>query len=130
MISIQILAPTHVTNPKDAFVVTCGAMMGDGDEFHDIRLAPIYRSKGYDSQLEELIDLLDAMKNFQWQDENSYSDLENFAKWFPRESDAVNGWSGGNPFLDDGFIATLDNYEIAYYDLDGIEHAVSIDKRS
>lgn len=123
MISIQILEPKHMNNPKDAFVATCVAMFGDGDEYKDIRLAPIHRVAGYESQLEELIQLLDAMENFAWIDDREYTDLPDFAKWF---LNADNGLSGWNPFLDDGFIATLHRYEISYYDEDGIEHATSV----
>lgn len=130
MIAIQILEPKHASNPKDVFVAKCVTVIGDGDEYSDVRAAPIYPTPGYESQLEELIDLLDDMKNFRWTDDNSYSDLANFDKWFPGESHASNGWTGGNPFLDDGFISTLDSYEITYYDHDGIEHAVAIDKRN
>lgn len=100
-------------------------MFGDGDEYHDFRLAPIYRTAGYESQLEELVTLLDAMNNFAWVDDREYSDLANYAKWFPSEVDYDNEWFG-NPFLDDVFIGTLSSYAITYYDNDGIEHAVSI----
>jgi hypothetical protein len=126
MISIQILEPKHVKNPRNAFVVTCVAVVGDGDAYNDIRLIPIYRTEGYEIQIAELVQLFDAMKNFQWTSENSYSNLADFDKWFPSEDHADNGWSGGNPFLDDGFVAVLDSYEIIYCDEDGVEHEVSI----
>jgi hypothetical protein len=127
MISIQILEPKHVKNPRNAFVVTGVAMFGDGDEYHDFRLAPIYRVAGYESQLEELVTLLDAMNNFAWVDDREYSDLANYAKWFPAEVNYDTGWYG-DPFLDGVFIGTLSSYAITYYDNDGIEHAVSITK--
>jgi hypothetical protein len=120
---INILQPKHLRNPRDAFVATFVSVVGDGDEFHKFSLAPIYRTSGYENQIEELVRLLDAMDEFQWTDTNSYSDLEHFNKWF---QDADNGEA--DPFLRDGFIATLDSYEITYYDEDGIEHAVAINK--
>lgn len=123
MISIQILEPKHTKNPKDVFVAKCVAMFGDADEFKDFRLAPIQRTPGHEAQLEELIQLLDAMED----DYREYSDLANFAKWFPTEANYDIGWYGGNPFLDEnGFIATLRRYEISYYDKDGVEHSTSI----
>jgi hypothetical protein len=127
MISIKILEPKHTNNPKDVFVATCVAMFGDADEFKDIRLAPIHRTEGYESQIGELVELLDAMENFAWVDDREYSDLANYAKWFPTEANYDIGWYGGNPFLDEnGFIATLRRYEISYYDQEGIEHNVTI----
>jgi hypothetical protein len=126
MISIQILEPKHKSNPRDAFVATGEVMFGDGDDYKDFRLAPIYRTAGYESQIEELVVLLDAMENFAWIDDREYSDLANYSKWFPAEADYANGWHGGNPFLDDVFIGTLWRYAITYYDSEGIEHTVSI----
>lgn len=124
---IQILEPKHVSNPRDAFVVTCQAMVGDGDDYYPVKLAPIYGTPGYESQLGELIALLQAMTDFQWEDTNSYSELEGFSKWFPFENHANDGWDGGNPFIDKGFIATLNSYEIIYCDNDGVEHGVSVE---
>lgn len=123
MISIQILEPKHTSNPRDAFVATCVAMFGDGDDYKDIRLAPIHRTTGHESQLEELVQLLEAMENFAWIDDREYTDLPDFAKWFLNDDNGLSGW---NPFLDDGFIATLRRYEISYYDAEGIEHSVSV----
>lgn len=123
MIELQIREPKHASNPKDVFVAHCVAVFGDGDDYKDIRLAPIQRTPGYEAQLEELVNLLEAMMNFAWVDDREYTDLPDFAKWF---LNADNGMDGNNPFLDDVFIATLDRYEITYYDKDGIEHAVSI----
>lgn len=129
MISIQILEPKHTNNPKDVFVATCVAMFGDADEFKDFTLAPIHRTSGYEAQIEELIQLLDAMEDFAWVDDREYSDLANHAKWFPTEANYDIGWYGGDPFIDEnGFIATLRRYNISYYDADGIEHATSISK--
>jgi hypothetical protein len=123
MIELQILEPKHISNPKDVFVAHCVAVFGDGDDYKDIRLVPIQRTPGYEAQLEELVNLLDAMMNFAWVDDREYTDLPDFAKWFLNTD---NGMDGSNPFLDDVFVATLDSYEITYYDRDGIEHAVSI----
>lgn len=127
MISIKILEPKHTSNPRDVFVATCVAMFGDADEFKDIRLAPIHRTSDYEAQLEELVELLDAMENFAWVDDREYSDLANYAKWFPTEENYDIGWYGGNPFIDEnGSIATLHRYKFSYYDQEGIEHNVSI----
>lgn len=127
MISINILEPKHLDNVRDAFVATGVVMFGDGDDYKDFRLSPIYRAEGYESQIAELVALLDAMENFAWVDDREYSDLANYSKWFPAEPDYANGWKGGNPFLDEGdFIGTLWNYAIAYYDNDGVEHRVSV----
>jgi hypothetical protein len=98
-------------------------MFGDGDDYKDIRLAPIHRTTGHESQLEELVQLLEAMENFAWIDDREYTDLPDFAKWFLNDDNGLSGW---NPFLDDGFIATLRRYEISYYDAEGIEHSVSV----
>lgn len=127
MISINILEPTHTSNPRDAFVAMCVAMYDGPDEYRETRLAPIYRTAGYESQIEELVVLLDAMDDFAWIDDREYSDLANYAKWFPDEVNYDTGWYG-NPFLDGVFIGTLSSYAITYYDADGIEHAVSITK--
>lgn len=126
MIAIQILEPKHTNNPRDAFVATCVAMFDGEDDYRYVRLAPIYRTAGYESQLEELVQLLDAMENFAWVDDREYTDLPDFAKWFPAEANYETGWSGGNPFLDGVFIGSLYRYEISYYDEDGIEHATSV----
>lgn len=127
MIAIKVLEPKYLSNPRDVFVATCVAMFGDADEFKDFRLAPIQRTPGHEEQLEELVQLLDAMEDFSWVEDREYSDLANYAKWFPAEADYSIGWYGGDPFIDEnGFIATLRRYEISYYDKDGIEYAVSI----
>lgn len=127
MISIQILEPKHTNNPRDAFVATGVVMFGDGDDYKDFHLAPIHLVDGYESQLEELVTLLDAMEDFAWIDDREYSDLANYAKWFPAEVNYDIGWYG-NPFLDGVFIGTMSSYAITYYDHEGIEHAVSITK--
>lgn len=123
MISIQILEPKHVSNPKNAFIATCEAMVGDGDEFYTLKLALIHKTSGYENELEELVTLLQAMDTFRWKDDASYADLENYDKWFPSELN-----DGYDAFEHNGFIATLYSFEITYYDNDGVEHSVSIDR--
>lgn len=123
MISIQILEPTHLSNPKNVFIATCEAMVGDGDEFHTLKLAPIYKTPGHEQELEELVTLLDAMEHFRWIGDSSFADLDNYDKWFPSELN-----DGDDPFEYDGFLATLYRFKITYYDRDGIEHSASIDK--
>lgn len=121
MISIQILEPKHSSNPRNAFIAICEAMVGDGDEFHTLRLTPIHKTPGHEHDLEELVTLLEAMEHFRWTNTNSYAELDNYDKWFPRELN-----DGDDPFEYDGFLATLHSFEISYYDKDGVEHSASI----
>ena len=120
MVSIQIGDPKHFNNPRNVFIVTYEVVVGDGNEYRTFKLAPIYRSLGFETQLGEVIELLEAMKDFSWTEDNSYSDLRNYDKWLPAENP--------DPFLLNGFIATLNRYEISYYDHNGIERGVSIRK--
>lgn len=125
MISVQVKEPKHLNNPKNAFVVKCVAVVGDGDEYYNFSLAPVYKVDGYENVIAELVELLDHMENFHWVDDKEYSSLENFTKWFG----SVAGQDEGideNVFIYNGFIAILDQYSISYFDHDGLEYSVDI----
>lgn len=119
MVAIKILDPQVRNNPKDAFVITCEAMVGDGDEFHKFQLPTIHRTSGYEQKLTEIVELMDAMGDFAWTNTNSYADLPGYSEWFFPDS-----------FEYDGFIATLWEYTITYYDSDGIPYDTAIEREA
>lgn len=135
--------------PKDAFVITCSAMFGDGDGGKKIDMGLFPNTPEYLPYLQEAVEVCERMlakypcgKSGM----DSYEGVEGGDRWFKfhgsdyiDEPDVpeiyrditlcneIEGWPN-DPFTDYTYHSYFQGYKVRYFDASGIEHHVKVIK--
>lgn len=147
MVKVEIGAPAKKETPRDAFLIVCTGMYGDGDGTEDVILGQFPNTERFRPYLHEAIEFCERMKNYFPQGKSTwdtYAGIKDGDKWFGFAMDdedmenevppiyseitAVNtkyGWAT-DPTSDHVGDATFTGYTVQYFDAEGIEHEVKI----
>ena len=118
----EIGTPTQETSPKDAFVIEVEFMHGDADQYsHD----KITESKH--TPIATMLQIANGFETYFAAKKENYNKYCNGAwdtlqELIPDFDEVFADHWESNCFSDGEYAAAIENYQVYYYDLDGVKH--------
>jgi hypothetical protein len=111
---IEITSPIPDKNPRNAYILDVEVMHGDAD-MYTIRHIKFGDGPAEMGRLEEILTIIEAMKEFDPEDYHKVPGYEEFIE--PH-------WSGDKIYIDDP--ARYEGHELRFFDANGVEHQTKV----